>query len=68
MSPQRLQELYHWAWDTFYREEPQRLKMGRLLQRVVRREMQDGTFRPRDRRLAGRAFGRPLGAGETGAG
>ncbi len=60
MTAERLQELYLWAWDTFYRDEPQRTKMSRLLQHVVRREMQDGTFRPRDRSLSRRAFGRPI--------
>ncbi len=38
MSPDRLQELYHWAWDTFYHDEPQVLKMGRVFKHAVRRE------------------------------
>ncbi|MFZ7126068.1 MAG: B12-binding domain-containing radical SAM protein [Desulfobacterales bacterium] len=62
MSPERLQELLAFAWDTFYREEPQEMKMFRLLQRVVRKEMAQDTFRPRNRDLARKAFGR----GESG--
>jgi radical SAM superfamily enzyme YgiQ (UPF0313 family) len=60
MTPEKLQELLDYAWDTFYHEEPQRMKMFKLIQEVVRREHADGTYRPRDRRLAGQAFGRPL--------
>ena len=57
MSPERLQELYHDAWDLFYRDEPQSFKMFKLLQQVSRREMLDNTYRPRKRELASRAFG-----------
>ena len=49
MSPDKLQELYHYAWDTFYRDEPQVLKMGRLLKKAMRREEAWGTkdrFKP----------------------
>jgi radical SAM superfamily enzyme YgiQ (UPF0313 family) len=60
MSAQRLQELLAEAWRTFYADESQELKMFKLLQKVVRREIDDGTFRGRDRSLADRAFGRPL--------
>ena len=58
MSPQRLQELLDYAWDSFYREEPQELKMFKLLKRVVRKEMADNTYRKRDRRQAETKFGR----------
>jgi len=60
MSPERLQELLAEAWRSFYADESQELKMFKLLQKVARREMEDGTFRGRDRSLAGQAFGRPL--------
>ena len=60
MSAQRLQELLDYAWATFYADEPQEMKMFRLFQQVVRKEMADGTFRPRDREKAKQAFGRPL--------
>ncbi len=38
MSPEKLEEMYHWAWDTFYKEESHALRMGRLLKRVMRKE------------------------------
>lgn len=57
MSPERLQELLDYAWDCFYRDEPQRVKMAKLFTRVMRREMADNTFRPRDRSLVHRHFG-----------
>ena len=60
MAPERLQELLQYAWDTFYRDESQPIKMFKLFQRVVRKEMADNTFRPRDRARAKAVFGRPL--------
>ena len=60
MSPDRLQDLLQYAWDAFYGDEPQEIKMFKLFQRVVRKEMADNTFRPRNRALASRAFGRDL--------
>jgi radical SAM superfamily enzyme YgiQ (UPF0313 family) len=65
MAPERLQELLQYAWDTFYAAESQPIKMFKLFQRVVRKEMEDNTFRPRDRARAKDVFGRPLG-GDTG--
>jgi radical SAM superfamily enzyme YgiQ (UPF0313 family) len=35
MSVDKLQELYYYAWDTFYGREAQRFKMYRLLKRVL---------------------------------
>ncbi|BBO88842.1 B12-binding domain-containing radical SAM protein [Desulfosarcina ovata] len=58
MAPERLQELLHWAWDTFYQDESQEIKMSKLFQKVVRKEMADNTYRPRRREMRGRAFGR----------
>ena len=58
MRPERLQELLDEAWNTFYQDEPQRIKMVKLFQRVVVKEMADGTYTPRDRTLAGQAFGK----------
>jgi hypothetical protein len=57
MSPQKLQELLDYAWKIFYADESQAMKMSRLYQKVVRKEMDDGTYRPRDKSLADRAFG-----------
>jgi len=58
MSPDRLLELYHWAWDAFYADEPQPYKMYKLLQKVVSKEMADGTFVPRRADLSDKRFGR----------
>ncbi len=60
MSAQRLQELLEYAWNTFYHQESQRIKMVKLFQRVVKKEMADETYAPRDRSLAGQAFGRTV--------
>lgn len=58
MSAERLQELYNYAWDTFYKDESQEQKMFNLLTKVVMREMEDGTFRSRNRSLVNRSFGK----------
>ncbi len=54
MTPQKLDELYHYAWTTFYGQEPQELKMARLLKTAMIREQAAGTShrfgRPRRRR------------------
>ncbi len=53
MTPDELQEMYEYAWDTFYADAGYQLKMGELFRRVIRREMDDGTYRrynPRKRR------------------
>ncbi|MBI5553058.1 MAG: hypothetical protein HY911_16215 [Desulfobacterales bacterium] len=63
MSAQRLQELLAYAWDTFYQDEPQPMKMSKLFAQVIRKEMADNTYRPRRRELRGRAFGKTLGTG-----
>jgi radical SAM superfamily enzyme YgiQ (UPF0313 family) len=60
MSPQRLQELLDYAWETFYRDESQEVKMFKLFQQVIRKEKADQSHRPRDRELAGRAFGKTV--------
>ncbi len=60
MSPDRLQELLDYAWDTFYHDEPQHIKMAKLFQQVVRREMLSNTFKPRDRNLSSHAFGKTV--------
>jgi len=60
MSAQRLQELLTHAWDSFYRTESQGMKMSNLFQQVMRKEKEDGTFRPRNRSLAHQAFGRSV--------
>jgi radical SAM superfamily enzyme YgiQ (UPF0313 family) len=35
MSPEKLQSLYEYAWNTFYKDEPQRYKMYKLFKKVI---------------------------------
>ena len=56
MSPERLQELYHYAWDTFYKDEPQKMKMFKLIQKVVDRERAAGTYQRRRRNRPGAQY------------
>ena len=56
----KLQELLDYAWRTFYHDEPQRMKMFKLMEQVMRREQADGTYRPRNRKLARQAFGKKI--------
>lgn len=62
IAPERLQELYHRAWEAFYREEPQNYKMFRLFKKVIAKEKADNTFRPRRRDLISRTFNREGGS------
>ncbi|MFO7596624.1 MAG: radical SAM protein, partial [Desulfocurvibacter africanus] len=61
MTPEKLQELYYWAWDEFYAEGGYQLKMGNLFKQVIRREMDDGTYRRYNPRQ-GRVFKREKSA------
>ena len=60
MSPDKLQELYDYAWKSFYASETQESKMFRLFCNVALREMEEGTYRQRDRRLINKSFGRDV--------
>jgi radical SAM superfamily enzyme YgiQ (UPF0313 family) len=60
MSPERLQELYNYAWELFYRDEPQSQRMFKLFSTVMLREMNDNTFRPRQRELIDKSFGKEI--------
>ncbi len=60
MSPDKLQELYQYAWDTFYKDETQEQKMFKLILDVIEKEMRDGTYRPRKEDLATSTFGKPI--------
>jgi radical SAM superfamily enzyme YgiQ (UPF0313 family) len=59
-SAERLQELYEYAWEAFYRQESQESRMFRLFCSVAIREMNEGTYRPRDRSLIGKSFGKDI--------
>ena len=66
MTPQRLQELYDYAWETFYKDESQEEKMFKLFTTVMLREMESGTYRPRNRRLVNKSFGKEVVRGVKG--
>jgi radical SAM superfamily enzyme YgiQ (UPF0313 family) len=64
MSPDKLEELYHWAWESFYAGESQNMKMYRLLKKVVEREKSLGTFQGRRRDLIRKSFGKQVERGQ----
>ncbi len=45
MTPTKLQDLYYYAWDTFYKETSQNLRMAKLFLKVIEKEKADGTYR-----------------------
>jgi len=49
LTPEKLQKLYYYAWDTFYADEPQSYKMFKLLKKVVEKEQADNSYKPRRR-------------------
>jgi radical SAM superfamily enzyme YgiQ (UPF0313 family) len=44
MTPDELQEMYHYAWDNFYGEMSQSLRMSRLFMKVVHAEIADNSY------------------------
>jgi radical SAM superfamily enzyme YgiQ (UPF0313 family) len=60
MSPDKLQELYHFAWDQFYKNETQEQKMFKLIMKVMERERKQGTYQPVRKDLAKLSFGRQV--------
>jgi radical SAM superfamily enzyme YgiQ (UPF0313 family) len=63
MSPEKLQELLDYAWNTFYQKESQSIQMAKLFKEVVKKEMAANPFKPRDRSLSGQSFGKELDRG-----
>jgi len=49
LTVDELQQAYYDAWDTFYRERGQEVRMGQLLLKVIQREIADGTYQQRNR-------------------
>jgi radical SAM superfamily enzyme YgiQ (UPF0313 family) len=60
MTPEKLQSLYHFAWNEFYRHESQEQKMFKLLMKVIEKEMIDGTYRSPRKDLAEKSFGKEI--------
>jgi len=44
MTAEQLQDMYYYAWETFYAQAPQEMKMGKLFTEVIRREIAAGTY------------------------
>lgn len=66
MKPEQLQEMYYYAWETFYRESSQELRMGELFRTVMKREMEDGTFQTRRATVSAEGNRRRTGTGKAG--
>jgi radical SAM superfamily enzyme YgiQ (UPF0313 family) len=62
MTAECLQKLYDYAWEIFYKDESQEAKMFRLFCNVAIREMNEGTYRHRNRELANKSFGKEVSA------
>ena len=60
MSPERLDELLSYAWDMFYKNESQQMKMAKLYKKVITMEKADNSYSPRKRELARQAFGQKI--------
>lgn len=46
MSPDALQNMYEYAWDTFYANCTKEMKMAKLYLDVIHKEKADGTYKP----------------------
>jgi radical SAM superfamily enzyme YgiQ (UPF0313 family) len=46
MTAEALDKMYDYAWETFYHDESKEVKMGKLYLEVIKREQQDGTYKP----------------------
>jgi radical SAM superfamily enzyme YgiQ (UPF0313 family) len=56
MTPDELQDVYYYAWDTFYANSGYELKMGQLFQKLVMREIADNTYKRYDTRKPRRSI------------
>ena len=45
MTPKKLEELYNYAWTTFYSNGGYQTKMGELFFKIIKREILDGTYK-----------------------
>ena len=56
MTPEELQDVYYYAWDTFYANSGYELKMGQLFQKLVMREIADNTYKRYDTQVPRRSI------------
>jgi hypothetical protein len=45
MSVDSLQEMYEYAWKTFYGDFSKEIKMAKLYLKVIEKEKRDGTYK-----------------------
>jgi len=62
MTPEKLQEMFYYAWDTFNADGGYQLKMGKLFKQVITREIEDGTYRRYDTKRRRRFDAKATGA------
>jgi len=60
MTADKLQELYHLAWNTFYEKESQNEKMFKLFMKVINKEIDNGVYKPRSEQFTDRSFGKKI--------
>ena len=60
MTVEKLQELYEYAWDTFYEHETQNQKMFKLIMKIINKEIKNGTYRPRKKDISEKSFGKDV--------
>ncbi len=60
MTPDKLQELFRYAWKSFYKEESQEFKMFKMILTAIDREIKDGSYKPRKEELANHSFGKQI--------
>jgi radical SAM superfamily enzyme YgiQ (UPF0313 family) len=65
ITPERMQELFHYAWDTFYKDQSQNEMMAKMFQSVISREIADGTYRRPRHDLAKKSFGQDISRNKT---
>lgn len=58
MSIDKLQEMYYYAWDLFYKNESQTSKMFKLFMKVINKEIDNGLYKPRSEMLSDKSFGK----------
>ena len=58
LTPDKLQELYEYAWDIFYEEKSQAYKMFNLYKKAILKEMADGTYAAPKRDRSNLMFGK----------
>ncbi|MDD3876888.1 MAG: radical SAM protein [Bacteroidales bacterium] len=60
MTPEKLQELYYYAWDAFYKDETQSEKMFKLFMKVINKEIDNGIYKPRSEDSSNKSFGKNI--------